>query len=113
MIGGPRVFATRRGPRGEFVILDAIAAMFGRWKLPHSSIVVEIAPAGDGLDIRAIDSDDGEELRIDDIQVDDREIAFVLVTPSTNWTVHKAIAYEENDSISCVTTRVDSWERIS
>ncbi len=90
-----------------------IAAMRGTWKLPNSSVTVEIRLSGDGVQVRAIDQDDGEELLVEEICVEQGRIGFYLVTPSTRWTVHKEIKAEENGSLLCVTTLVDNWERIS
>lgn len=87
--------------------------MRGKWKLPSSSIVVDITLHGDEVRIRAIDADDGEELRVEDIVVGTETVLFTLVTPSTMWTVHKEIESQENGSLRCVTTTIDSWERIA
>ena len=95
------------------MVSDEIRSMLGTWKLPSSSVVVEITVSGHALRICATDRDDGEELEIEDIVVDEEKIVFTLVTPSTQWTVHKQIEPQDNGSLRCITTIIDSWERIS
>jgi hypothetical protein len=87
--------------------------MRGRWKQPNSSVVIEIDLSNGDIRIRAMDADDGEELRVEDVVVGSETIIFTLVTPSTEWTVHKEIESQDNGSLRCVTTIIDSWERIA
>jgi hypothetical protein len=95
------------------MISEEVASMRGTWRLPNSSVVVQISISGEEIRIRATDRDDGEELRVEDIDVGSDKIAFTLVTPSTQWTVQKQIEPQDNGSIRCITTILDSWERIA
>ena len=94
------------------MIAKEVASMRGTWRLPNSSVVVEISISGDVVRIRATDRDDGEELKVEDIDVGSEKIRFTLVTPSTQWTVHKEIEQQDNGSLRCITTIIDNWERI-
>lgn len=80
--------------------------------LPHSSIVIEIRELAGELRIRAVDGDDGEVLAVKDVKVGSTSLSFTLITPSTNWTVHKEIEPRENGALRCTTTTVDDWEKI-
>jgi hypothetical protein len=95
------------------MVSTEVASMRGTWKLPNSSVVVEISLSDGELQVRASDRDDGEVLQVEDLEIGTDHISFTLVTPSTRWTVHKEIEPQENGSLRCVTTIIDSWERIS
>lgn len=87
--------------------------MAGRWRPRDSSVVLEISFKNDTPTVTAVDADDDEELEILDLEYDDESIAFSMVTPSTQWTVHHRITLQDNGAISCTTTIYDSWERVS
>ena len=101
------------GPSGVKLKPDKVAALPGKWKLPHSPIVVEIHEREGELYIIAVDRNDGEVLSVEDVRVGKKSVSFVLITPSTRWTVNKEIEPQENGALQCTTTTIESWERMA
>ena len=95
------------------MISSTVRAMCGRWRPRDSSVVIDLSVRGEMLLVTAIDADDGEALRISDLEWDDESISFTMTTPSTQWSVSHRLRLQENGAIGCTTTIVDRWERVS
>ncbi len=93
------------------MIPESIRAICGRWRPRDSSVLIEIWSEGDDLFIRAVDTDDGEQLQVVDLSWDAEKVTFVVITPSTRWTVNQELRPQANGSILCATTVVEEWER--
>jgi hypothetical protein len=86
--------------------------MQGRWKLPDSSVVVEISTADDAIVVRAVDTDDGEVLEVRGLEWNSAHISYNLVTPSTQWVVRHDLGLRGDGAIECKTTIDEVWQRI-
>jgi hypothetical protein len=90
---------------------QAIQDMCGRWRPRDSSVLIELLLSGETLLVTATDTDDGERLRIADLEWDDETIWFTMITPSTGWTVQHSLRIKESGAIECVAAVVDQWEK--
>jgi hypothetical protein len=80
----------------------AIQEMCGRWRPRDSSVLIELLLNGETLLVTATDIDDGETLRIADLEWDDETIWFTL----------NRLGLKESGAIECVTSVVSQWEKV-
>ena len=84
----------------------------GTWCHEDSVIEYSISVQGDPLTVTGIDINDGEELRITDVQFDGSELRFTSLCPSTSYLLrHTLRPARGTNQIEHEYTRTENWRR--
>ncbi len=84
----------------------------GTWRHEDSVVEYSISVQGDPLTVTGNDINDGEELRITDVQFDGSELRFTSLCPSTSYRLrHILRPARGSNQIEHEYTRTEKWHR--
>lgn len=91
---------------------DVIAKLVGAWR--HEDTVVEytISVLGDPLKVTAVDTNDGEKLRITGVKLKGSELHFTSTCPSTRYRLQHVLRPARGNQIEHEYTRIEKWQRV-
>jgi hypothetical protein len=90
-------------------------AFIGIWRPSadaYSTVQFTVRAAASGPTIRAVDTHDGESLRVSGVQWDGNVLRFQVFTPSTNWTVDHEWRTTGGSSVKIRYTLTETWTKV-
>jgi hypothetical protein len=96
----------------KVVRLPSTHILAGVWAAADSTVQYTIKWRGDGFEVSAVDSEDGEELGISAVDWDGRMLRFTSLCHSTGWRLEHVIEVTGNGTVSHRYTRYDDWRRV-
>ena len=98
------------------ILMEALTKtdMFiGNWRHEDSVVEYSIAVHGDPLSVTAIDTNDGEEIRIDDVQFNGSELRCTSFCQSNSYRLqHIFRPAEGGNEIEHEYIRIEKWHRV-
>ena len=83
----------------------------GTWCSQSSVVEYDFSFQGDPIVVTGVDTSDGEELRIEDVAFDGRELRFTSICPSTSFALRHVFRSLLGDEIEHEYTRIENWQR--
>ena len=83
----------------------------GTWRHEDSVVEYSISVQGDPVTVTGIDINDGEELRIDDVQFNGSELRFTSFCPSNSYQLRHTFRPARRNQIEHEYTRIENWHR--
>ena len=89
-----------------------ITKLVGTWRHEDSVVEYSISVLGDPLTVTAIDTNDGEKLRITDIRLEGSELRFTSTCPSTRYRLQHILRPARSNQIEHEYVRIERWRRV-
>ena len=96
----------------KVVRLTSGHVLAGVWAATDSAVHYSISPSGTGFTVSAVDTEDGEELEISDVQWDGRVLRFTSTCLSTGWRLDHVLEVTGQGTVIHRYTRCDDWRRV-
>jgi hypothetical protein len=88
-----------------------VSKFAGTWWSQDSDVEYSFLFHGDNVVVAGVDTNDGEELRIQDVTFDGSELRFTSICPSTSFALRHVFRSVLRDEIEHEYTRVENWQR--
>jgi hypothetical protein len=83
----------------------------GTWCSENSVVAYSFSIHGEPIVVTGVDTNDGEELRIQDVTFDGSELRFTSICPSSSFVLRHVFRSVLGDEIEHEYTCVENWQR--